>query len=146
MHPPPLMPQQCPSCPQVFVTSQLLDRHFKLDHTPAGDGDLLTVDDILAVPVAEEPVPAAAGGDAGPRRVEPSLTTLVGRVVAQPWALAVAVWVAVVYGLSHLGMSVGDLVLGSLLVAVVAGLVALRLWALHEVRQQESLRRDGPRT
>jgi hypothetical protein len=133
---PPTLPPECATCGRTFVSWPLLTRHMRLDHEAAADGDVLTVAEILA---------ARPDDDAPPRELpvtSRAQALTASAFAAPPWALALGVWLAALYGLSQLGFSLGPLVAWSIVGAVVLGGLGLHLWARSELKRQEEARRN----
>jgi hypothetical protein len=130
----------------MFVSWPLLHSHLRVEHPEADevDDDVLTVDDILAAR-PDEPPSEPYERPQHNLRGETSLRTQVMTHATRPWFVAVVAWLWALYGLSHLGFAVADLVMWSMILLAVAGVVALQVWGRNELRLQEDIRRHhGP--
>ena len=136
------MSHECPTCNRVFVSWRSLDSHLRLDHLTDED-EVLTVAEILEGPLEamppEPPVreqPSLPSGKPMPERAR--------AIAAQPWTVGTVTWLGALYGLSHLGFAVADLLALSFIGGVIAGVVVLQAWARSERRLQEEIRRQNP--
>jgi hypothetical protein len=130
----------------MFVSWPLLHSHLRVEHPEADqiDDDVLTVDDILAARPDDPPAEPYERRQQN-LRGETSLRTQVMTHATRPWFVAVVAWLWALYGLSHLGFAVADLVMWSMILLAVAGVVALQVWGRNELRLQEDIRRHhGP--
>ncbi len=146
MLPPPMLPHQCPTCGLMFVSWPLLHSHLRAEHPEADemDGDVLTVEDILAARPDDPPSEPDVRPQQDPGS-ETSLRTQAMSYATRPWFVGVAAWMWALYGLAHLGFAVADLVMWSVILLAVTVVVALQIWGRNELRlQQDIRRRHGP--
>ena len=146
MLPPPMLPHQCPTCGLMFVSWPLLHTHLRAEHPEADelDGDVLTVEDILAARPDEPPSEPYERPQQNPG-TGTSWRTQAMAYAGRPWCVGVVAWLWALYGLAHLGLAVADLVMWSVILLAVVGVVALQIWGRNELRLQQEIRRHhGP--
>ena len=136
------MSHECPTCNRVFVSWRSLDSHLRLDHLTDED-EALTVAEILEGSLEDTPPEPSERAQPSSASGKPMLERAQA-LAAQPWTVGTVTWLGALYGLSHLGFTVGDLLLFSFIGAVVAGVVAVQAWARSELRLQEDTRRQNP--
>ena len=136
------MSHECPTCNRVFVSWRSLDSHLRLDHLTDED-EALTVAEILEGSLEEAPAEPRETGQPSPPSGKPMLERAQA-LAAQPWTVGTVIWLGALYGLSNLGFAVVDLLVLSVIGAVVVGVVALQAWARSELRLQEDIRRRDP--
>jgi hypothetical protein len=139
---PSILPPVCPACGRTFVSWPSVSRHLRLDHTPEREEEGLTVAEILAARADDEPPAGQIPHPTLNRTGDEGVLTKALNYATRPWLLAIVVWLGVLYGLSHLGFGVAHLVAWSFVAAVLAGAIALQVWARAELHSQEFRRKD----